>query len=185
VNGFVWCGRLWPDRRVELAIEIVERVRQHGIPATLSIIGTSGGSANQEFIRYSERIRFLVRERAAWITLHEDVDRADLCRLMVSHRYGVGTLQEGFGMAVAELVRAGSIVFVPRGGGQVEIVNHDGRLLYFTAEEAAEKIARTMRDPELQESLRATLQPMRDRFSSDQFVREFRRLVGLAHLSRD
>lgn len=87
-------------------------------------------------------------------------------------------------MAVAELLRAGTIVFVPRGGGQVEIVGSDERFLFSTAEEAAEKIVRTMRDSALQDSLRAALGPMREHFSSDRFVQEFRRIVGAAPVPR-
>jgi glycosyltransferase involved in cell wall biosynthesis len=183
VDGFVWCGRLWPDRNVERAIDIVERVRRHGGPATLTLIGATGGSRNVEHIRYGERIRALVRDRAAWVTLHLDVDRTDLCRIMASHRYGLGTVEEGFGMAVAELVRAGAITFLPRGGGQAEVVGDDERLLFSTEEEAVRKGVATMRDPALQDSLRATLLPIRDRFSSGSFVRELRRLVGAAPAS--
>ena len=83
-------------------------------------------------------------------------------------------------MAVAELVRAGTIVFLPRGGGQVEIVGGDERFLYRTAEEAVEKIVCTMRDPGLQESLRATLASLGKRFSSERFVQEFRQIVRAA-----
>jgi glycosyltransferase involved in cell wall biosynthesis len=176
VNGFVWCGRLHPSKRVELVIDIVERVRRRGVPATLTLIGVFDNPRES----YREHVLSLVAERAAWVTLHENVDRVELCRLMTAHRYGLhGTAEEYFGMAVAELVRAGTIVFVPRGGGQVEIVGGDDRFLFLAAEEAAEKIVRTMQDPALQDSLRATLAQMGHRFSPEWFVREFRRIVGV------
>ena len=42
---------------------------------------------------------------------------------MATHRYGIhGMREEHFGMAPAEMARAGAIVWVPRGGGQTEIV---------------------------------------------------------------
>lgn len=133
---------------------------------------------------YEERIRARVSQRAEWVTLYKDVNRLDVCRLMAAHRYGLGTVEEDFGMAVAELVRAGTIVFVPQSGGQIEIVGGDERFLYSTVDEAAEKIARTMQDPVLQKSLRVTLAPMRERFSSDRFVQDFRRIVRAAPVSR-
>jgi hypothetical protein len=37
-----------------------------------------------------------------------------------------------------------------------------------------------MRDPALQDLLRAALLPMQVRFSSDRFVQDFRRVVGAA-----
>lgn len=172
-DGVVWCGRLHPAKRVELVIEIVERVRALGVPATLTLAGVCDDPRDA----YRLRIRALAAERADWLTLHENLDRDALCRLMVSHRYGLHGTTEGFGMAVAELVRAGAIVFVPRGGGQVEIVAHDDRLMYWTAEEAAQTIARTLRDPTQQDALRTALAPMRERFSSERFVEDFRRIV--------
>ena len=50
---------------------------------------------------------------------------------MASHRYGIhGMREEHFGMAPAELARAGAIVWVPRGGGQMEIVGHEPALMF-------------------------------------------------------
>ena len=53
----------------------------------------------------------------------DDASRDEVRALMATHRYGIhGMREEHFGMAPAELARAGCIVWVPRGGGQMEIV---------------------------------------------------------------
>jgi glycosyltransferase involved in cell wall biosynthesis len=94
------------------------------------------------------------------------------------HRYGIhGRTEEHFGIAVAELMRGGCLVFIPRGGGQVEIVEGDERLLYATAEEAAEKIIQVMSDRDLQQVLRTHLASKKDLFSTEQFMRRFQELV--------
>ena len=43
-------------------------------------------------------------------------------------------------MAPAELARAGAIVWVPRGGGQMEIVGHEPALMYDSDDDAVTKI---------------------------------------------
>jgi hypothetical protein len=85
--------------------------------------------------------------------------------------------EEHFGMAVAELVRGGSIVFVPRGGGQREIIGGEDRLLYGTAAEAAEKITRVLSSPHLQSLLREHLVVRRELFSMERFTRQIQALV--------
>ena len=173
-NAVVWCGRLYPDRRVELVIDIVERVRRRGHPLRLTLLAAPHDR------RYREQMRALVAARAEWIRLEEDVDRARLAQVMAAHRYGLhGTAEEPFGMAPAELVRAGAITFVSRGGGQVEIVGGDERLTFASAEEGAQKIGAVVESPALQTSLRVYLAPFRERFSSARFVRELRVLCGL------
>jgi hypothetical protein len=84
--------------------------------------------------------------------------------------------EEHFGMAVAELVQAGCLVFVPHGGGQVEIVR-DERLLYRTAEEAVTKIIRAMSDPHVQSSLRNHLASRKKLFSTRGFMHRIHEIV--------
>ena len=81
-------------------------------------------------------------------------------------------------MAVAELVRGGCLVFVPNGGGQVEIVEGNQQLLYGTADESAASIVRVMRDPDLQSQLREVLKSSTKSFSTDEFTRRLREIVN-------
>jgi glycosyltransferase involved in cell wall biosynthesis len=172
-DDVVWAGRLWPDKRVELAIEIVERVRRVFPHVRLHLLASVHDPA------YAEHIRSLVRVRP-WIVLREEVDRRELSEIMAHHRYGLhAAAEEWFGMAPAELSVAGAVVFVPNGGGQVEIVEHEPRLVFTDAADAAHKLISTIGSPELQRSLLARLAARRADFSSARFTREFRSLCGL------
>jgi glycosyltransferase involved in cell wall biosynthesis len=86
-------------------------------------------------------------------------------------------VEEPFGMAVAEMVRGGCIVFVPSQGGPREIVGEDDRLLYDTTEEAVGKIVRVMRSHNQQIALRRFLGSRRDLFAQDLFRRRIQDVV--------
>jgi glycosyltransferase involved in cell wall biosynthesis len=171
-NGFVCIGRIVPEKGLEEVIDILAAVRSRGWDIHLHIVGSTEDS------RYYEHIRQRVHGNASWIFLEENLSREELVQLVSMHRYGIhGMAEEHFGIAVAELVRGGCLVFVPRGGGQVEIVEGDERLLYATAEEAAEKIIQVMSDRDLQQVLRTHLASKKDLFSTEQFMRRFQELV--------
>lgn len=171
-NGFVCIGRFAPEKGLEKIIDILLRVRSLGWDIHLHIIGSP------EDPRYYERILPRVRENASWIFLEENLSRGELVHLVSMHRYGIhGMAEEHFGIGVAELVRGGCLVFVPRSGGQVEIVEGDERLVYGTVEEAAAKIVRVMSDPDVQRSLRNLLKSRKEVLSTDQFMSRIQEIV--------
>ena len=171
-NGFVMVGRISPEKRIEDVVEILRRVRGQVPSVRLHVVGTDDDPA------YTASIRRLAAADAAWITLHENLARAELVALLARQRYGIHAMaREHFGIAVAEMVRAGCVVFVPRTGGPIEIVGDDDRLLFGSSEEADEKICAVLRDPERQAALRAHLATRAERFSTEAFVTRFRQLV--------
>jgi glycosyltransferase involved in cell wall biosynthesis len=85
---------------------------------------------------------------------------------------------EHFGMAVAEMVSAGCIVFAPKNGGPAEILGGDERLLYSSPQDAAEKIGMTMVSCERQTQLRDYLALRSSLFSAQRFVNQIRELVN-------
>ena len=90
-------------------------------------------------------LRRLAASLGSWIEFRHDLSRDEVKTLMATYRYGIhGMREEHFGMAPAEMVRAGMIVWVPRGGGQVEIVGADPALAYDTDEHAADSISRVV-----------------------------------------
>jgi glycosyltransferase involved in cell wall biosynthesis len=172
-NGFLCIGRLTREKQIERVIDIVDRVRESVPDVRLHIVGTVDAPA------YARRIRRQVSARAAWITLHENLSRGELLRLMASQRYGIhGMRQEHFGIAIAEMASAGVVVFVPDDGGQVEIVGGDERVLYRTPDDAVRKIRRVLGDTAEQERLSAALAARRELFSTDRFVRSIREIVA-------
>ncbi len=170
-DGFVCIGRLSPEKRIELVIEILVQVRARGYPVHLHILGTFDDRA------YGRRIMRLVDENRAWVSLEQNLARDELARLVAQHRYGIHAMaEEHFGMAVAEMARAGCVVFAPNGGGQVEIVAND-RLLYDDATDAVAKIGAVLSDPGAQAELRADLATKAPTLSAERFVREIREVV--------
>lgn len=172
---FLAVGRISPEKDYERIMRILTRVRADTPDLRLTIVGTWDRHGE----RYFRSLQAQARALGNWIQFRQDVSRADLRGLMGSHRYGIhGMREEHFGMAPAELARAGVIVWVPRGGGQMEIVGHEPALMYESEADAAQKISAVFADSELQERLRAGLSTQAERFSTDRFVREVREIVS-------
>jgi hypothetical protein len=128
--------------------------------------------------RYSRFVRRLVREHAAWVSLHENVSRAELVGLVAGGRYDIHAMpDEHFGIAVAEMARGGCIPFGATGSGPMEIVGGDPRLLFGSPDEAVQQILATLRDPARQADLRADLAGRAELFSTARFVARLRELV--------
>ena len=150
------------------------RVRERAPAVTLTIVGTWDRHAR----RYRDRLFEHARSLGSWIEFRQNVSRDELRALMATHRYGIhGMREEHFGMAPAELARAGCIVWVPRGGGQMEIVGHEPALMYDSDDDAVEKIVRTLASPAEQDRLRPVLAGS-ERFSTAHFVEQVREIVN-------
>jgi glycosyltransferase involved in cell wall biosynthesis len=172
-NGFVCIGRISGEKRLENIIDILSEVRLQGKDIHLHIIGTPGHDMD-----YYRRVVKKVRENASWVFLNENLSREELIRLISGYRYGIhGMPREHFGIAVAEMIKAGCIVFVPNCGGQVEIVGRDDRLLYETDKDAVEKILCVMNNSDKQTSLRDYLGSRKKMFSSEIFMCRIREIV--------
>src|SRR5262249_42445073 len=135
---FLLVGRLSPEKEIERAMRILSLVRRHVPDVELTIVGTCDAGAQH----YLQKLTPLAASLGPCSAFRDDVSREAMRALMASSRYGIHCMrEEHFGMAPAELVRAGALVWLGRGGGQVEIVGGEDALLYDTEEEAAEKIA--------------------------------------------
>lgn len=174
--AFLCVGRLAPDKQLDRVIDVLARVRAEIPGVGLRIVGTPEGA-------YARRIAARARAEGDWITITSGLSREALAALMARHRYGIhGHLDEHYGMVIAEMVHAGCLVWVPNGGGQVEIVG-DRRLRYDTVEGAAASIVRVLRDASEQEALRRHLAAQAEHFSTAAFVREFREVIAAAAAS--
>ncbi len=173
-NGFLAIGRLSPEKEFERVMTILARVRERGPAVTLAIVGTWDRHAR----RYRDRLVNQARSLGSWIEFRHHVSRDELRALMATHRYGIhGMREEHFGMAPAELARAGCIVWVPRGGGQMEAVGHEPALMYESDDDAVAKIVRTLTDPAEQERLRERLAATSERFATANFMAQVRAIV--------
>lgn len=174
-SDFVAVGRISPEKEYERLMHILSRVRRHYPDLTLTIVGTWDRYAQ----RYFDELMTLASSLGSWIEFRQDLSRDELRHLMATYRYGIhGMREEHFGMAPAELVRAGQIVWVPRGGGQMEIVGDEPGLMYDTDDEAVKKILAVMANPAEQARLRDLLEQRGRLFSTDRFVKDVREIVG-------
>jgi hypothetical protein len=76
------------------------------------------------------------------------------------------------------MVLAGMIVWVPRGGGQMEIVGDEPQLSYTTEEEAADSIVRVTTSDAEQSRLRAYLRTRAALFGTQRFTDELSAIVA-------
>jgi glycosyltransferase involved in cell wall biosynthesis len=174
VSEFVCVGRISPEKELQRVLDIMTGVHANFGAVRLHVVGTA------DHRPYYEQIARRIRAAGDWIQLHENLSRAELLALMGRVRYGIhGMREEHFGMAPAEMVRAGCIVWVPDGGGQVEIVG-DARLTYGSLEDAVAKITGTLRDDAEQARLRAHLATRVPLFSTERFVQQVRAAVAEA-----
>lgn len=169
--GFVWVGRISPEKRIERVIEILEHVRQRGHDIHLHLVGQTDSR------RYGRFVRTLCNSERHWISLEGERFGEEKWSLISKHLFGINARSaEPFGISVAEMVKCGCIVWVPGDGGQVEIVNHS-LLTYSCAKDAVDKIDMVLRSRSLQENLRQHLAKQGSKFSTESFVRGTRKTV--------
>ena len=123
---------------------------------------------------YANRIHRLASKAGSWVEFREDLSRAELNSLMGRSRYGLQAMEfEHFGMATAEMTRAGCLVFAHRSGGSPEVLDNEEGLLWSHPEAVASKL------PGLDvEGLRARLRTHARVFSTERFVDRFRAIVA-------
>jgi glycosyltransferase involved in cell wall biosynthesis len=171
-DAFLCIGRFAPEKRLEQVIATLARVRAAGPRVRLVLVG--GGRRSS----YSESMRRLAARHADWVSIREEVSRQELDRLIATHRYGIHAMEdEHFGMAVAEMVRGGCVVFAHRSGGTPEIVGNDERLLWRDVDQAVMRILAVITDAGAQSELRGVLAQRSDRYAPAQFVAAIRAVV--------
>jgi glycosyltransferase involved in cell wall biosynthesis len=165
IDGFLCLGRIAPEKDIHRVIDILSLVRRQHPRVTLRLVGSLYPG------RYSRSVERRVRQEADWISLDTDLTRQALIELLPRYRYGIhGMAEEHFGMAPAEMVAAGCIVFVPNGGGQVEIVGTDLGLTYDGVDDAVARISGMLADEHEQARTRQRLATRVARFSTAHFM---------------
>jgi glycosyltransferase involved in cell wall biosynthesis len=176
-RGFVAMGRIAPEKEYERVMRILARVRTHAPDITLTIIGTWDAKA-ERYYRSLIALAASLDPAGAWITFRQNLSRDEVRALLTTTRYGIhGMREEHFGMAPAEMVRAGLIVWVPNGGGQVEIVGDAPRLRFAADDEAVDAILSVVSDPHEEARLREHLAVQGERFSTERFTTAVRNVV--------
>jgi glycosyltransferase involved in cell wall biosynthesis len=170
-NDFVCVGRIAPEKRIERMISIISAVRKLGHDVRLRIVGPLDSS------RYAKTITALARQNSNWMVLEGLKVGREKERLLSACRYGIhGREGEAFGIAVAEMVKAGCITFAPAEGGPAEILRHDA-LLYSGHDDAVAKIAAVLERKALRSELAAHLRRQGEQFSPERFMSGLRSVV--------
>lgn len=174
-RAFLSIGRISPEKEYERSIRILARVRERVPDLRLTIVGTWDRHAR----RYLNQLQRQASALGPWIQFRQDVSRDELRSLMGSHRYGIHAMrEEHFGMAPAEMVRAGMVVWVPRGGGQTEIVGGEPALLFDSEDEAIEKILAVLTNEAEEQRVRKHLARQGERFGTERFLQEVRTILA-------
>jgi glycosyltransferase involved in cell wall biosynthesis len=170
-NAFVCLGRVSEEKRLERVVDILSGVRAQGHNVTLHVIGRLGPDS------YARKFKAFA-SRAPWILLEGDVTAERKAHLLSTCRYGIhGADGEGFGIAVAEMIKAGCIAFAPVQGGPAEILDHDA-LLYSSVDDAVEKIISVLTDRDRQIRLLEHLLRQAAKFSAENFMCDIRLIVS-------
>jgi len=172
-NGFIFIGRISPDKRPLDCIKIIKKIREKGVDTHIHIIGNSGLDG-----AYVNAVKKESELNPSWVFYEGKVSRDRLRELISSHKYGInGKKFEHFGIAIAEMACAGNIVFVNDDGGQVEIVGKNEALIYHSEDDAVNKIEAVLKSDNLQQSLLGSLKQSGALYSKESFVRQIRGIV--------
>ncbi len=171
-DGFVYLGRVSPEKDIESIIAILKAVREDGFDIHLHIVGQADDPA------YMSKLTALALRNAEWVFLEGPKGGRDKAAFVGRHRYGMSARwNEPFGISVAELVKAGCLVWVPASGGQTEIVERPD-LIYSDRADAVRKIESALKSSELQAAILAHLAARKETFSVGRFAKEVRSVVA-------
>jgi glycosyltransferase involved in cell wall biosynthesis len=172
VDDFVCIGRIAAEKRIERMIRVIGAVRSHGYAVRIRIIGPLDNS------HYARTIASLAQRYSEWVLLEGLQAGEEKRRIFEACRYGIhGREGEAFGIAVAEMVKAGCITFAPAEGGPAEILDHEA-LLYRNDDDAVEKITAVLDSQMLRDKLNRHLRRQAEQFSPESFMAGLRSAVN-------
>ncbi|HWA96671.1 MAG TPA: glycosyltransferase family 4 protein [Terracidiphilus sp.] len=170
--AFVMIGRIAPEKKVEQSIAILNAVRSRGHAIKLRLCGRFGDDL------YAKRIAQICEEHSQWIVLEGQVSGVRKAQILSSCRFGIqATSAESFGISIAEMVKAGAVVFAHDDGGQAEILNHPS-LLFKSEDDAVNKICDVLSLEQKCTALRANLANQAQLFSASAFIQGARQCVA-------
>jgi glycosyltransferase involved in cell wall biosynthesis len=168
---FVMLGRVSPEKRIEEAVLTLAAVREAGHPVTLAVAGKCNNDS------YGREVRALV-EKHPWVRLTGHLDMTTRAALMAGATYGIHACEgEAFGIAVAEMMTSGLLVFVPKSGGVAELVP-DSSLTYGNRSEAVARICAVLSDDVARASLGHAIRDRAEAFSAETYMERICCLVG-------
>jgi len=170
---FICLGRISPEKRIERIVEILKAVRSRGHQVELHIVGDTRETV------YGQKVERSCRHEGDWIVLYGRQLGQNKARLLSESDFGIhARVEEPFGIAVAEMVAAGCLPFVPAVGGPAEIVEHNPYLTFNTVDDAVMKIDAMLTNPDLERETRAAILRRARDFSTESFKGGIRSVVS-------
>lgn len=179
-GGVVTVGRLSPQKRIEVVIDAVARLRERGRALSLTVIGDGSQRASLERRAQGrglgEAARFLGSVPPD--RLAAALDRADV--------FAFPAVGEGYGLACAEALMLGTpIVVAADGGGTLDVVGAAGaggaRIVEGTDPDAwAAAIAASADDPEARRQAAGAGARLRQTLAPDSVAQAFERIYRAA-----
>jgi glycosyltransferase involved in cell wall biosynthesis len=171
-DAFVMIGRIASEKRIDTAIRVLAELRRRGYQLKLHLCGKVPQDP------YGRMVADLCTANREWIIAHGLVSGPFKANLLARAKYGIQMCaHEAFGISVAEMVKAGAVVFAPSHGGQAEILGHPD-LLFSNEAEAVEKIQAVFEQPDLQVRMRTHLASRGEAFSAQRFMCEARACIA-------
>ena len=135
-----YLGRIFPEKRIDDIIDIVEQARTaSGLDITLKIAG------HLENTSFTKKLKGIASEKP-WISLLGPLYGEAKDRFLLSGTYAIhAERDETFGISITEYMKAGCIPIVPDEGGTVEIVDSPA-LTYHANGDAARILVGLIRD---------------------------------------
>ena len=167
----VYLGQLFPEKRIDAIIDIVEQARRiSGKDLTLRIAGHLGKTA------FVEKLKQTASEKT-WVQLVGPLYGEDKERFLLTGTYAIhAERDEAFGISITEYLKAGCIPIVPDEGGTVEIVDSPA-LTYHTNEDAAHILARLVIDEAFRGEQRAHCAERARLFSMQAYMEKQHRIL--------
>ncbi len=170
-NDFLYLGRISPVKQLETVIAIMDGVRALGHTIRLHLIGGFDNTL------YAQQIQALCQARGAWIVRHGAIYGAEKTAWLARSRYGISACErEAFGIATAEMIKAGMVPFVPCRGAQHEIVQEEA-LIYQDIPDAVRKINAVLHSTARQQTLQQAMLQHANAFTAEQFCVAARQVV--------
>ena len=160
----IYIGRIFPEKRVDIVIGIVEQARAiSGKDIRLRIAGDLMPSP------YVNTIKQMAAQRP-WVELVGPIYGKDKESFMLSGTYAIhAEREEPFGIAITEYLKSGNIAIVPDAGGTTEIVNSPA-LTYHSNKEAAQILVRLIDDGAFREEQRHHCAERAKEFTRDAYM---------------
>lgn len=171
-NGFVYSGRISPDKNVHRIIEFIREIRELDSEIHLHIVGP--------FVSEQYRAELARRFPYGWVRYEGSKNRTQLSEILGCHKYAIqARYVEPFGMAAAEACKMGCLTFVPTRSGVAEFIAHDS-LKFFDFFDLHQKFRRLSDEPQSQGEISRELISQFSQFTPEGFEKRIQSIFSRA-----